>query len=230
MKSLFGTLARLHEVLEPSLYVQLGLRSKEALAISDANTIIIDQTVAVDASIPEHVQLFRKSTSEFFLTDAPDVLQMKADLYLLDGTKPFAELATDFRRILPYCDTTTVVAIDNIFPAGRAAEAEPPAGASGAWELFRFLDEAMVGTFHEPIQSDPTGMLLVFAIIPDKDQNEMRSRLKTWDPRAQSFITWKYAIQNARLDDMPTLTSMFRLLRLNRDGGAVLTRQSLGDT
>lgn len=230
MEGLFGTLARLHDVLEPSLYVQFGLRSEDALAISGADTIIIDPTVATEAPFPDHVQLFRKSPAEFFLTDAPDVLQMKADLYLLDGTKPFAELATDFRRILPYCDTTTVVAIDNIFPAGRAADAEPSAGASGAWELFRFLDEAMVGAFHEPIQSDPTGMLLVFAIIPDKDQNEMRSRLKTWDPGAQSFITWKYAIQNARPDDIPTLTSMFRLLRLNRDGGAVLTRPSLGDT
>ena len=230
MEGLFGTLARLHEVLEPSLYVQFGLRSEEALALSGARTIIIDPAVAPDAPLPEHVQMFRKSPSEFFRTDAPDVLQMKADLYLLDGTKPFAELASDFRRILPYCDTTTVVAIDNILPAATSSETEPPAGSAGAWEFYCFLDESHVGAFHEPISAEPTGMLLVFGIVPDNDQDNIRSGLKTWRPGAQRFLTWDSAIENARPDDIPTLTSIFRMLRLNRDGGTVPTRPNLGDT
>lgn len=230
IEGLFGTVARLHDVLEPSLYVQFGLRSEEALAISGANTIIIDPTVAPDAPLPEHVQMFRKSPSEFFRTDAPDVLQMKADLYLLDGTKPFAELASDFRRILPYCDTTTVVAIDNIFPSGSSSETEPPAGSAGAWEFHCFLDEYHGGAFLQAIRSEPTGMLLVFAMVPEVDQDKMRSGLKTWRPGAQRFLAWDSAIENARPDDIPTLTSMFRMLRLNRDGGTVPTRPSLGDT
>lgn len=132
-----GLLRRLHQLLEPRTYLEIGVRDGRSLALSRAQTIAVDPFFAIDHEILCDLHLVRSTSDELFARRHPlaHFDEPVIDLAFIDGMH-LAEFALrDLINIERYSHAGTVIVLDDVLPRSIEEGGRTRQGTSrhGAW-------------------------------------------------------------------------------------------------
>jgi SAM-dependent methyltransferase len=163
-------LQTLHDVLQPSLYLEIGVRHGRSLALARGPAIGVDPAPELAEALPAGTRLFPIASDDFFRDLAAQEMPTPPDLAFIDGMHLFEYALRDFMHVERLATPTTLVVIDDIFPS-HPAQAErnrrTRVWTGDIWKLASCLAELRPDLLLIPLDTSPTGLLLVAGLDPD---------------------------------------------------------------
>ena len=164
-------LARVHEVLRPRQYLEIGVKNGNSLALARCPVVGIDPSYTITAELHNQVHLFRTTSDEYFTR--PDPLAPTGgqpfDLAFIDGLHLFEFAFRDFINAERHSSPGGVIIFDDVLP--RSVDEAARERHTGPWTgdvypmmevLARYRPELVV----LPVGTEPTGLLLVLGVDP----------------------------------------------------------------
>ena len=179
-------LERLHEVLKPRNYLEIGTENGGTLAIARCASIAVDPSfnfshidVVKRIISKPALHLFSTTSDDFFRTQDPqEIFGAELDMVFLDGMHRCEYLLRDFINVERLCAPNSVILVHDCFPVEPAIacrtqgaqEAEAP-HRSGWWtgDVWR---TALLLKRHRPdlkitsLDAAPTGLLAITGLDP----------------------------------------------------------------
>ena len=162
-------LKRLHEVLEPPTYLEIGIRHGDSLSLARCPSVAIDPAYELKRPLQGDAALFRETSDEYF--DRPDPLAplggRPAALSLIDGMHHVEVALRDFANVERWSDWTGVVVFDDVFPRGvemAARERRTVEWTGDVYKVLAVLDRHRPDLIRLRIDTAPTGVLLVLGL------------------------------------------------------------------
>ena len=164
-------LSRLHAAVEPSAYLEIGVRNGDSLALARCPAVGVDPGYRLKVELGEDVTLLRETSDEFFGRQRPlkALGGRRPDLAFIDGMHLSEFALRDFIGVERLSRWTSVAVFDDILP--RTAEEAARDRRTRAWtgDVYKLL-----GVFarHRPdliclrVGTEPTGLLLVLGLDP----------------------------------------------------------------
>lgn len=162
-------LKQIHDVLEPSLYLEIGVNYGASLALAKGAAVGIDPLLAVRHQLAGTVRLVEMQSDDFFEKAAGDVLAEKPDLAFIDGMHLFEYALRDFMNVEAVAAPNALIVIDDIFPnhpAQAKRDRTTRFWTGDVWKLHDVLAKERPDLFLMPIDTSPTGLLLVWGVDP----------------------------------------------------------------
>jgi hypothetical protein len=169
-------LARLHETIQPAVYLEIGVRLGSSLARSRSRSIAIDPAPQPDPASLEGkpwVKLYQQTSDDFFEKHAADeaLEGHPLDFAFIDGLHEFAQVVRDLENVERWGHPQTVVVIHDVIPgnAWTASHAFHEGGWTGdVWRIVPFLREYRPDLYCRLIDAAPTGLLVVSNLDPSR--------------------------------------------------------------
>jgi hypothetical protein len=164
-------LSRVHTLVEPENYLEIGVRFGHSLALSRCRSVGVDPAYVIRAELSGEVHLQRTTSDEYFTRPEPlaPTQGEPFDLAFIDGMHLFEFALRDFINTEEHSRSSAVVVFDDVLPRNVAEAARRR--HTGAWTgdvypvievLRRYRPElttVLVGT-------QPTGLMLVLGLDP----------------------------------------------------------------
>lgn len=218
-------MGRLHETLQPALYLEIGVRRGRSLGLARGPSIGVDpEPDLADVQLPSSTRLFTVASDDFFRDLAAQEMTAPPDLAFIDGMHLFEYALRDFMHIERLATPGTLVVIDDIHPS-HPAQAErnrrTRVWTGDIWKLRKCLTDLRPDLILMTVDTAPTGLLLVAGLDPD-------NRV-LWD--RYNPIVRKYSEQmevpeatlrrdGVLMPDDPRLADFLSVLKRCRDSGA----------
>ena len=163
-------LEQLHEVLKPSLYLEIGVRHGRSLVLASGNAIGVDPAPQVaEGLLPATTRLIELASDDFFRDVAAAEMPDAPDLVFIDGMHLFEYALRDFMHVERMAGPGTLVVIDDTHPS-HPAQAErnrrTRVWTGDLWKLQRCLAELRPDLTLLPLDTAPTGLLLIAGLNP----------------------------------------------------------------
>jgi hypothetical protein len=183
-------LARLHDALSPSLYLEIGVRHGGSLALAACESIGVDPAPDLDGvELAPGTRVFAMESDEFFREAAAVEIVRPPDLAFIDGMHRFEFALRDFMNIERLSAPGTLVVLDDIYPlhpAQAERERRTRVWTGDVWKLHACLAAMRPDLVLVPLDTDPTGLLLVAGL--DRDSRVL------WDGYDPLVRQWREAV------------------------------------
>lgn len=172
-------LARLHELVKPRTYVEIGVGDGASLSLSRARTLAIDPAFSVVHGIDCTLRLVRSTSDEFFQAQASlsPFSGLPVDLAFIDGLHLAEYAARDFVNIEKLSGPATVVVVDDTLPR-RAIDASRGRRTrtwnGDVFKLVQALRQLRPDLAVVDIDTVPTGTTLVLGLNAESPTLESR--------------------------------------------------------
>ncbi len=172
-------LAALHEVLDPDVYLEIGVHAGETLRFAPRQAIAIDPSfrpLRPELRDRPGFQFFEEKSDAFFENHRrEDVLgDARVDFAFIDGLHESNQVARDFANVERWSHRDTVVVFHDCWPpnprmAYRRVDVAPGfTGAAGdCWRIMPFLRRHRPELVMLMLDALPTGLLMVTGLNPD---------------------------------------------------------------
>jgi len=165
-KDKHNILANIHQILEPDLYLEIGVDQGISLSLAKCNAIGIDPRPQLNLTslLGEKTKIITTSSDNFFSNLASIALPQPPDLVFIDGMHLFEFALRDFINVERFASPTTLVVIDDIHPCHPAqAERVRRTGSwtGDVWKLHKILREYRPELIILDLNAFTTGLLLV---------------------------------------------------------------------
>jgi hypothetical protein len=218
-------LAALHRTLEPAFYLEIGVRHGNSLALARCSAMGVDPAPELKVpSLPATTRLSALSSDDFFAGLANEPLPRAPDFAFIDGMHLFEYALRDFINIERLSTPTTLIAIDDIFPshpAQAARERRTRVWTGDVWKLQRCLAQLRPDLILLPLDTAPTGLLLVAGLDPGNqvlpDRYEQIVRDYCGDESPPPAVMERAGVMSPT---HPSVDRVLALLRRHRDSGA----------
>ena len=164
-------LTRVHELLRPSRYLEIGVREGFSLAIARCPAVGIDPFFQLQAELDNQVALFRTTSDEYF--SRPDPLAVTGgepfELSFIDGLHLFEFAFRDFINAERHSSPRGVIIFDDVLPrsvAEAARERHTVAWTGDVYPMLAVLAHYRPELIVLPVATQPTGLLLVLGLDP----------------------------------------------------------------
>ncbi len=162
-------LASLHEVLAPSLYLEVGIRHGRSLELARCPAIGVDPAPNITQPLKSTTQIFAMTSDEYFADMGSHPLPQAPDLVFIDGMHLFEYALRDFMNIERLATPGTLIVLDDIYPSHSAQadrDRRTRVWTGDIWKLHRVLAEVRPDLLLVPLDTAPTGLLLVAGLDP----------------------------------------------------------------
>jgi len=205
-------LERLHEVLDPASYFEIGTDAGRSLALSQCPSIAIDPDFDfVDPEVlrtiitKPAVSFFNMTSDAFFAAYDPSaILGRPIDMAFLDGMHRCEFLLRDFINVERHCKRNSVVILHDCVPAEEAITArEQPEGSiqtvlphrhnwwvGDVWRTALLLKRARPDLMITTLDAQPSGLVLITNLDPDSET------------LAQGYATYVARMMSWRLSEL----------------------------
>jgi hypothetical protein len=173
MADYYQLLERIHRLLRPRTYVEIGFRNGRsfALARTAEHSVAIDPAPDVRFALPPGGKLFALTSDEFF--DKHDLRaelgNHPVDLAFIDGMHLFEFALRDFINLEKYCTASSTILIHDGYPqdaVSAARERTTMLWSGDVWKLVlclkRYRPDLSIATADAP----PTGLVIVRKLNP----------------------------------------------------------------
>jgi hypothetical protein len=165
-------LERVHHTLEPRFYVEIGVEYGISLRIAACPALGIDPAPALTEPLaPSHEISLMTSDDFFTFVDVPSRLG-PLDLAYIDGMHQIEYVLKDFMNTERHCHAGSVVIIDDIYPV-HPLQAERQRSSrywtGDIWKIIPILRAVRPDLLLLPIDTEPTGSLVVVGLDPTND-------------------------------------------------------------
>ncbi len=160
-----------HERYRPRSYVEIGVFEGRGLARSTTRTIGVDPDFRITVELACELQLVRATSDEFFAR--PEPLSWfpdgTVDLTFIDGMHLVEFALRDFLNAERLSTATSVVVLDDVLPRSQIEAARDRRTSLWTGDTYKIAD--VLGRYRPdltvvPIDTQPTGMLLVLGLDP----------------------------------------------------------------
>ena len=168
-RSAYKVLKDIHAILSPRSYLEIGVETGASLALAQCPAVGVDPEPRISVELPEQARVVKRTSDDFFETLARKHLKTPPDLIFLDGMHLFEYLLRDFMNAERIAKPHSLIVIDDIFPNHPAQAARirrTRIWTGDVWRLIRCLRKYRPDLYVQPLDSDPTGMLLVAGLNP----------------------------------------------------------------
>jgi SAM-dependent methyltransferase len=223
----YDFLVRLHQLVKPRFYTEIGVEYGNSLRLADCPALGIDPAPQLTAPLdPRHKLSLTTSDDFFMLTDAASQLQ-PIDLSYIDGMHQIEFALRDFMQMELFCHAGSVVIVDDIYPA-HALQGERIRQSrfwtGDVWKIIKLLESARPDLILLPLDTSPTGSLLVLGLDPnnrtlwDKFDVLMHWSINDWTETPDEIVqrTKKFDPRD------PLITRILTMTREGRENGTEL--------
>ena len=165
-------LGRLHELLAPPAYLEIGVRHGNSLALARGPAVGVDPAYRLKVELPRSVELFRETSDEYFARRRPlkALRGRRVALSFIDGMHLAEFVVRDFANVERLADWTSAIVFDDVLP--RTAEEASRDRRTRAWtgDVYKALS---VLEAHRPdliclrVDTQPTGLGVVLGLDPE---------------------------------------------------------------
>jgi hypothetical protein len=164
-----AVLAKLHKIIEPNFYLEIGVGCGHSLALAKCKSIGIDPVVQERVPLGPNVQIITASSDEFFGVLADQWLTVPPELVLLDGMPLVDYILRALSAIEALSLPHTVVAIPGIYPRVPEEATRHRTDANWLGDLWKLPE--ILSTYRPDfklleLDVEPAGLLLVTALDP----------------------------------------------------------------
>ena len=161
-------LTDLHHILDPKLYLEIGVRKGRSLSLAQCQAIGVDPSPELEAR-PNELDLFSCTSDDFFFFYAKDAINAPVDLAFIDGMHLAEFVYRDFMNLEQFMAPSGVIVIDDVLPnhplqAARARQTQ--AWCGDVWRFAIVLTEMRPDLKLTWLDTAPTGLLLVSKLDP----------------------------------------------------------------
>jgi hypothetical protein len=183
----------LHDELQPSTYLEIGIRNGGSLALSRCRSVGIDPAYNLTAEIDGDVALFRTISDEYF--SRPDPLApfggRPIELAFIDGLHLFEFALRDFIYVERHAAIGGVAIFDDIFPrtVDEAARDRHTVSWTGdVFKVLQVLERRRPDLVCVRVGTQPTGLFVVAGLDPSSTvlsdhYDEIVAEYVTGDPQ-----------------------------------------------
>ena len=163
-------LRELHEILQPRLYLEIGVRKGSSLGLCRSRAVAIDPDPHPDFQLgsPE-ARLFRCTRDDFFLFNGKDALGEAAQLAFIDGMHLAEFVLRDFMNVERCMSVDGVIVIDDVLP-NHPVQARRERGSQvwtgDVWRFAERLAELRPKLRLTWLDADPSGLLIISRLNP----------------------------------------------------------------
>jgi hypothetical protein len=224
--ALYLTILQLaHQILRPSLYLEIGVRHGASLRLAGwGKAIGVDPMPAENLASRNNATLVRAASDDFFKEDADRLLRPSPELIFIDGMHLFEYALRDFMNAERHAAAGALVMIDDIFPnhpvEGRRRR-QSSHWMGDVWRLFVCLRDERPDLFLLPLDTSPGGLLLVAGL--DRTNTILAQRYDDIVARAQNAgdevppeIMARAGVLSARAPFVPEMFTLLRALRAQK--------------
>lgn len=216
----FAVLRRLHELLRPSLYLEIGTAYGHSLALCDSDFVAIDPEFRLHLSglqIPGRGFFFSQTSDDFFASGFLGRNDLVPDLGFLDGMHLFEYLLRDFINYEAAAAPGSVAVLHDCLPATAAMEARAwdrkatPQWTGDVWKLVPILRALRPDLRLSLLDASPTGLAVIEGLDP-----ENRTLAAEYDRLVAEYTPLRFADFGAErlLDGAQILPSLAEVARV----------------
>lgn len=214
-------LGKLHSELEPSSYLEIGVRTGASLALARAPAIGVDPQPALEVTLPPSTQVVEMPSDEYFHQLKEAGRSVRHDLTFIDGMHLFEYVLRDFMNVERLSGFGSLVVIDDVFPS-HPAQAERTrrtrVWTGDVWKLYKYLAQYRPDLILVPVDTFPTGLLLIAGLDPanrvlwDRYNPIVRKGCEEQSPPEEILER-----RGALAPDDPRIGAMLQVLRQSRE-------------
>jgi hypothetical protein len=185
-------LARLHKILTPATYLEIGSRTGDSLALASCASIAVDPQFRLSPAFlsnkPE-CHLYAMTSDDYFASHSPaKTFNRPIDFAFLDGLHHAEFLLRDFINAEAHCTPESVIALHDCFPldavmarrdqADRSLRDHPNRSdwwTGDVWLMAEALKKFRPDLTIIGLNAPPTGLLLVTDLNPGSTVLQDRS-------------------------------------------------------
>jgi hypothetical protein len=185
-------LLRLHELLQPRNYLEIGVSTGASLSRSRARSIGVDPAFHIERELLCELHLVRATSDEFFARAHPlaHFDEPVADLAFVDGMHLAEYALRDFINTERYTHAASVIVIDDMLPRNvpeadrdRGRSRSGPAWAGDVYKLLGPLRDLRPDVVCLEVDTTPTGTVVV--LLPDPSSTTL---LTAYDDLVEAFV------------------------------------------
>ncbi|MFB1487467.1 MULTISPECIES: methyltransferase domain-containing protein [unclassified Thiocapsa] len=157
-------LAQAHEILKPELYLEIGVRHGDSLALAHGPAVGVDCAPDVEQPLHAATTIIQATSDEFFEFKAGEALTTPPDLSFIDGMHLFEYALRDFMNVERWSKSSSLVIVDDIFPNHpdqATRERCTRVWTGDVWKLHACLAEERPDLLLLSLDTSPTGLLLI---------------------------------------------------------------------
>lgn len=162
-------LERLHAVLDPPSYLEIGVRHGDSLALARCPAVGVDPGYRLKVELGPNVELFGETSDEYFRRPTDDNLA-PIGLAFIDGMHLVEYALRDFIGVEKRAHWTSVVVFDDMLPRDSteaARDRRTRAWTGDVYKLSAILAEWRPDLVQIAVDTEPTGLLLVLGLDPE---------------------------------------------------------------
>jgi len=176
-------LAKLHRVLNPKTYLEIGTNFGDSLKIATCASIAIDPEFIINENVigkKPKCNFMQMGSDDFFQQHNPEhIFGSKVDFAFLDGMHWYEYLLRDFMNIEKFCRPNSVIAVHDCLPVDpfvarrEATDARlqpnskhPNWWAGDVWKAVAILLKARPDLRIQAFDASPTGLVLITNLDP----------------------------------------------------------------
>jgi hypothetical protein len=191
----------LHRILNPAVYLEIGIFSGNTLKLAHPEThaIGIDPFPLLRKPYPQNTSVFGITSNRFFDEIAPIFLSRHGPIsfVFIDGLHLFEQVLLDFIHVEKYCDRHSVVAIHDTlpiaeFPSARSQDSLYWCG--DAWKVVACLERYRPDLCILTLPSFPSGLTLITGLDP---RNSVLSDY--YDRAVNEFVDLSFSVCQRRI-------------------------------
>jgi len=166
---------RLHEVLEPKWYLEVGTQTGASLKLAKARSISVDPVYHLREEVmgtkPE-LMMVQETSDAFFVSGILEARKIKVDLAFLDGMHLFEYLLRDFINTEAHMAPGGMICLHDCLPwcanmtVRNRAECQTNAWTGDVWKVVPVLQKYRPDLRLEVLDAAPTGLVLVSGLDP----------------------------------------------------------------
>ena len=215
-----------HQALAPRLYLEIGIRHGRSLALAEGPAIGIDPAPEIREPLGAETQVVSATSDDFFDLQAETTTSGPIDLAFIDGMHLFEYALRDWMQVERRAAPAGLVVIDDIYPnhpRQALRERATRVWTGDVWRLHALLAAERPDLFLLPLDTSPTGLLLIAGLDPGN-----RVLWDRYNPLVRHYRGGLPAEpppevlgrRGALAPDDPLVAELLALLRGLRDSGA----------
>lgn len=159
----------LHDIIQPELYLEIGVRKGKSLALAQKRAIAIDPDPHPDMTTAGRDVDFYKCTSDDFFFFHRDAIKGPVQLAFIDGMHLAEFVLRDFMNVERLMDPNGVIVIDDVLPnhpLQATRERNSQIWTGDVWRFAESLTSLRPDLKLTWLDTDPSGLLVVSKLDP----------------------------------------------------------------